>query len=415
MTRDHAEPPETEPPETKPQDSDRRPLIDVGWVLAGRLDEEDRMAVRRARREAEERLQDLFPDFRWRMSRMARRALTDEQRRRPEQLLDVAADERDVHRWDFTFVVTDADLLTYRKRFALGAPSRAISCAVLSTARLLTDVEDTEDVERDAEVKARRLVALLMHLLGHLAHLDNEGDPDDYMYEFGAAADLDNMQRYSDDDLQLLHQQLEEVADVRLEETGRFRGRVLAFYLRAAWDQRREIWSSIRRVQPWLFPLRLGRLTTAAASALVVLCVTAESWELGMTQPPERIAVLSGVTILALAGLLLRQQRLVLVQRGREPSEQRVVADVSIVVAMLLGLTLVYALLFGGTFVLSQLLFPRELLAGWTPSLDGGVGLDERLNFSGFVAFLGLIVGALGASFEDQAYFRHITLVDEET
>jgi hypothetical protein len=31
------------------------------------------------------------------------------------------------------------------------------------------------------------------------------------------------------------------------------------------------------------------------------------------------------------------------------------------------------------------------------------------------MAALGLIIGALGASFEQQHYFRHITYVDEET
>lgn len=393
-----------------------RHLIDVGWVLAGRLDDEDRLALRLARQQFQERLEELFPEFRWRMSRMARRALTDEQRRRPEQLLDVAADERDVHRWDFTFVVTDGDLLTFRKRFALGAPSRAIGGAALSTARLITDVEDTDDLQRDAEVKARRLVALAMHLLGHLAHLENDTeDIDDFMFDFRSASDLDHMSRFADEDLEHLREILAEVADVRLEETGRFRGRVLAFYLRAAWDQRWEIWSSIKRVQPWLFPLRLGRLTTAAASALVVLCVTAESWELGLSQSPRHVAWLSLVTILGLAALLLRRQRLVLVGRSREPSEQRVVADVSIVVAMVLGLSLVYALLFGATYLLGWILFPDVLLDGWVPRLAGHIDTVRRLTFAGFVAFLGLVVGALGASFEEQTYFRHITLVDEET
>jgi len=33
---------------------------------------------------------------------------------------------------------------------------------------------------------------------------------------------------------------------------------------------------------------------------------------------------------------------------------------------------------------------------------------------SAFVASLGLLIGAFGASFEDQYYFRHVTHVDEE-
>jgi hypothetical protein len=33
----------------------------------------------------------------------------------------------------------------------------------------------------------------------------------------------------------------------------------------------------------------------------------------------------------------------------------------------------------------------------------------------GFVATLGVVLGALGASFESENYFRHVVLVDEET
>ena len=52
---------------------------------------------------------------------------------------------------------------------------------------------------------------------------------------------------------------------------------------------------------------------------------------------------------------------------------------------------------------------------GWAASLGRPVGHDEVLAFAGFVAALGILVGALGASFEDQTYFRHVAYVDEET
>ncbi|MEM8932285.1 MAG: DUF2391 domain-containing protein [Acidobacteriota bacterium] len=390
------------------------PLVELGWVQVGSFLDEDRQALRRARQAIRERLRALFPQFRWRLHRIDRRVASAERRRRPAELLAIGSDERDLNRWDLTFVVTDSDLVTYRKPFALGAPSRALGTAVLSTARLLGDVEDDPSVD-EIDIQVRRLTALTLHLFGHLAFLDNRDEPTDYLYEFEHPRDLDHMERFARDELPELREQLADFADERLEETGRFEGRIVGFYLRAAWLQRREIWSSMLRVEPWMFPFRLGRLTTAAGSALVLLLVTAETWELGMSQPVPRVAVLSLVTIGGLAAMLLRRQGLLFVQRSRQPSEQQVASNLAITLAMLVGLTLIYSLLFLATYGMAEVLFSQELLAQWTPSLDGEIGARQHVAHAGFIAFLGLIVGALGASFEEQDYFRHITLVDEET
>ena len=69
----------------------------------------------------------------------------------------------------------------------------------------------------------------------------------------------------------------------------------------------------------------------------------------------------------------------------------------------------------GTTLVVSALFFDGEILAGWAASLGEPVGVRQVLTFAGFVAALGLSVGALGASFEEQTYFRHVAYVDEET
>jgi hypothetical protein len=50
----------------------------------------------------------------------------------------------------------------------------------------------------------------------------------------------------------------------------------------------------------------------------------------------------------------------------------------------------------------------------WAASEANPIGADDYAVFVAFVASLGLLIGALGASFESQDYFRHITYVDEE-
>lgn len=408
-TRDLVTDPGAGPPRSA--DDATRPPIEIGWILAGPLDEQNRSAARRAREAMLAELKRVFPNFRWHLTRVERRAVSEEQRRQPEQLLEIAASERDLHRWDVTFVVTDGDLVTHRKPFAFGAPSRAAAAAVVSTARLLPDLEDLEAPD---EVMARRLKALSLHVFGHLGLLDDEPrDAWDYMYDFSTADELDAMERFAEDDVAALREQLQAIADPRLEETAH-RLSTAAFYLRAAWSQRREILGSIQRIEPWLFPLRFSRLTTAAASAMVILCVTAESWELGMSQPPLRVAIGSVLCILGVSVLLLHRQRLLGAYRSADLRELKVVSDVSVTLATIFGMSVIYLLLYTSTYAIASTFFAEHVVESWTASLEH-VGELERLVFSGFVALLGLIVGALGASFEEQSYFRHITLVDEET
>ena len=74
-----------------------------------------------------------------------------------------------------------------------------------------------------------------------------------------------------------------------------------------------------------------------------------------------------------------------------------------------------YAMLFVVSLVLAWLIYPGAVVESWTPSLGRSPTAGHYLALSGFVAVLGLIIGALGASFEPRGYFRHVALVDEET
>lgn len=69
-----------------------------------------------------------------------------------------------------------------------------------------------------------------------------------------------------------MREELERVADTRLEEETRSpsRQRVL-FYLRALGRNWRPVLQAIRSARPWLLPMRLSRVTTAAVVTIVVL------------------------------------------------------------------------------------------------------------------------------------------------
>ncbi len=403
-----------------PSTTAEKPKLELGWVLAGRFEAVDREAAEAARARVLAYLRERFPAYDWRMPLVRRPEAVEHVPAEPTALLDAGVLERDARRWDFVFVVTQAPLRTYYKPFAFGAPSQAVQGAVLSTARIdpLTALAEDEQgsAARDERIRVigRRLTVLAFHLFGHLGGLEHAEDPEDLMYDLRTVADLDAMRAFSEESRARLAEALADAADVRLEETGRYRGHTARFYGRALWIGRREIGGAVWRARPWEFPFRFSRLTAAAASTLVILVITAEAWDLGMSQPPGRVVFL---TFLALAGTstyVLKRQQLLRRRSAGRLSEQRVVANVSIGATVVLGMATTYVLLFALTLLLTTTLFSERLAAGWAASVEE-IGPGSYFVLAGFVAALGVLIGALGASFEEQRYFRHVAYIDEET
>jgi hypothetical protein len=209
--------------------------------------------------------------------------------------------------------------------------------------------------------------------------------------------------------------ELADVADIRLEEQPQARASgVFMFYLKAIWHLRDDIAGSIVQARPWEFPLRLNRLTTAAISTLLILIMTAEAWELGMSQPLYLMAAFSLVTLLATSAYILKRQKLLLQRSRQRLSEQAVITNTAIVAVVILGMATTYLLLLLLVMVLSGTLFQHELVSGWAASLHGRINLSNYLALAQLIAALGLIIGSLGASFEGQYYFQHVAYIDEE-
>ena len=65
-------------------------LIEMGWILAGRLEPEDRAAVEKAHKRLLEYLRRTLPEFDWKMPVVERREFTRRTRVEPMVLLDLA-------------------------------------------------------------------------------------------------------------------------------------------------------------------------------------------------------------------------------------------------------------------------------------------------------------------------------------
>ncbi|MDH3604565.1 MAG: hypothetical protein OEU26_33575, partial [Candidatus Tectomicrobia bacterium] len=150
-------------------------------------------------------------------------------------------------------------------------------------------------------------------------------------------------------------------------------------------------------------------------STLLIFLITAEAWDLGMSQTAGLVSALSLAALIITSFYILRRQRLLMRRETSALSEQTVITNLSVTAVVVLGMLTTYGLLFLAALGLSTLLFHQKLVIAWAASLEGHISSVHYVILAAFVSSLGLLIGALGASFEQQHYFRHVTYIDEET
>ncbi|MBT0961566.1 hypothetical protein [Denitromonas iodatirespirans] len=392
--------------------NERRPL-DLGWLVFGEPGPEAAEVLRLARQRVLDRLGELFPRFDWQLTVIRRPKAVLHSPCEGSLLLQEGLVEHDERGWDFSFVITSADLQTYYKSYAFAMPSRALSVAVVSLARLLP--HDGAAKATDHAAQAERLCHLFLHLLGDLNGIEHRAEATDYMSAPTEAEALDAMDHFDPATVDALGAELDDVADIRLEErpqsstTG-----MLGFYLLAIWHLRGDIFSAVIQAEPWQFPIRLNRLTTGAVSTLLILMMTAEAWDLGLGQPLGRMSALSLAILVGTSVFILRRQKLLLRRARGHLSEQIVLTNTAITLVVFLGMASTYLLLLSLSLIAAHLLFSPALVSGWAPSVTGPIGAGHYVALGQLIASFGILIGSLGASFEGHHYFRHIAYVDEE-
>ena len=113
-----------------------KPLLEVGWIIAGKLEHIDLQAAKAACESVVDFFRRHFPNIQFRMPIIFRDELMSGLREEPVVLLDLAVTERNIKHWDYTIVVTGADLIGHYKTDALAAISRTFESAVISTVRI---------------------------------------------------------------------------------------------------------------------------------------------------------------------------------------------------------------------------------------------------------------------------------------
>lgn len=392
-------------------------LIEIGVIVAGRLDLVDAKATKLAVEQTDERLSEMFPGLKFNFFEIKRPEMSFGGRTEPSLLLRQAMEERDSKHWDFAFVLTSSELVGNYSPYCFAALSRPLDAAVISLSLIDPQALGIEaDMNSRVERIARRLSRLMLHSIGHLCGLPRSDHPNDLLFHPPDAASLDNMAALQPADVEQVREHLADIADLRLEEgEGRTLGR-LQFLIRAAWINRYEIYEAVRAARPWEFPTRLSRLTIASFSTLAILLLTAEAWDLALIQSRDRVfGLIVGSLLVTTCYVVARQQ--LLVRRGQRRTEQFVVTSLSAFGIVFVGMLTTWTMLFTVGLFVTHTLFPSHLIETWATSVITEtrlLGWVDRPHMAVFGASLGLLIGALGASFESQHYFRHIIFVDEE-
>ena len=451
------------------ENAPHRPPIRVGLLVDERAGSRQRERVLAAGRRLQSELLHWFPRYAWHVEPARCRGIVEPRRSESSELLRLAAEAREHAHQDFVVLVTGNELVARYRAFALAALSRPLDAAVLSTARLVpedalddgpdddlaggSDIgsddgvgnfecagkdegrgrgESSGNVRDDASndrlgsrpatnvvpdhAVVDRLATLMMHALAHLAGERPTRHRDRLLHRPDAPTDLDGMTRFDERELAALDAAFESVADTRLEEREASTRTGLRFALRAAAINRGEIVEAVRAARPWEFPQRLSRLTTAAVSTLAILLMTAESWDLGLSQSWPTVLALALAVLVLTSGFVIHRQQLLLA-RHRHLSEQLVASRLSAVLIVVAGLATTWLAIFVLALAAALALFDAPLIVGWAASH----GLEEanvdtllKARMATFCASIGLLIGSLGASFEDQHHFRHVIFVDEE-
>lgn len=395
--------------------SPSRPAVEVGWLVAENLEAPDREAIKAAHERVTGLLAEHLSEFEWRTPLAVQEAPSTAASHEAVEHLGWAREQRDLRGWDYVLAFVAPDLIARQRDHAWECVSRSLDSAVISTARIDPRAQDPDvSPQYRVETLADRLVTLVLRGLAHLCGVPVGDAAGRVMSAFQAVGELEEAEPLTQAEWDQLRQTLRETADPRLEETATRGVSDLAFYLRAGWRNRHEVFEAVRQARPWQMPLRLARLTIAAVSTMLVLIMTAEAWELGVRQPLSAVAALTGVSLVVTVVYVLVRQGLLLAKRSAGLSEQVVTTNLTTIAIVTTGIATTYVCLYLLTLLVTASLFDAELVASWAPTLHERADWECYATFAGFVSSIGIVIGALGVSFEGQHYFRHITYVDEE-
>jgi hypothetical protein len=372
-------------------------MLSIGWVLTADLQNDALLqAYACARQKVENLLRTQFPQFGWDMPFVKEPRFAPQGALDPLTLLELGVHEKLSRRWDYALVIVPNDLVPRDRLFTLAVPSSALEVGVLSSVRL-----------GPPEQVAERLAALALHVLGHLWGLDHaEHGP---MRPPADEQDL-HLVPFPTHQCEELAQRFAEAANGRLQEQARRWSRV-SFYCNTLLVAPRELLDDIRDYAPWKLPLRMGRLTAAAAVSTVFLLLDGGAWAVGINQPASRLVLGALLSVLGATIFVFWGQQLGQLSRSTGWREQAIRTRIVVFCTLLVGLAALWVTIFTISW-LAAFFVPPAVVTEWTGSTPT---VRVFAYHAAFMASLGVLASALGGNLEEEAEIKADLFFDEET
>lgn len=391
------------------------PEINVGVMAAHSPD----MEVERLEELARKVVADATPELeratraRWSFDPEDATRLSNDDPRRPADLLDEATLRMVEGPYDVVVVVTDVALVSHGQRVVAGLASPVARVVVLSTRKLVLSPRGEPFRSLEAESVRRNAAALLLHLLGHVMGLGHVRDPDDAMAPFAFREDRRALPSFGKVSCRRMAKLAAKMPEREMIGGGALRKAL--FHLASAMRHPGQALLPVLRSRAPFMALSLPSLATAAVVPTFILIFTAEIWDVGMHMPDSVAWSFAPASILAAAIYLTLVLNLFFPHREkRVVTEHMAVVNTAIFLTVLLAIAGLFVMV-GALMLLMELwVFPDGLIATWPTLEDPVVDVWDRLRIPVVISTIGVLTGALAGGLESRAVIRHLALFNDD-
>lgn len=348
-------------------------------------------------------------DVPWRFHEEEPLPLPDGEPRRPSAFLDEAMLRMAEGPYDVVVVVTDAPLRARASDLVPGLASPIGRVAVLSTRRLLMTSRGRPVRTLGSPTARWNGATLLLHLLGHVLGARHADDPDSAMAPFRFEEDRRSTPAFDADVGRYLRRIVGDIPEPNA--TPRDRLGLLAFHVRSAVRNPREVLAPLVRNRAPLLPLSLPKLATAAVAPTLVLVFSAETWDVGVHLTDAAAALFAVASVVAAAVYLTAAQDMFFPREpGRVVTEHVALVNVAAFLTMLAATAGLFVMVGLLMLTIQLFVFPPDLVTNW-PTLENPVVTDlDLVRTAAFVSTVGVLTGALAGGIENRAAVRHLAL-----
>lgn len=348
-----------------------------------------------------EELERSFPGLRWSVERVE--PVDGRDADSVIQLLEVAHRTLARRDLDFAFVVTSHSPVVGGNGCG-GLVSRSRASGIIPLAELGFTAGMPDEIEETAQAARRRFANLLLHLLGLLAGLPETGGTGNAMDRVDpAAVEGSRSLDFTEAEINLAESRLAKLVPGQIEKA--FKEMWLTwFYLWVTARSPLRIARITVANRPWRLVTSLHKLVFPALVTVPIALLSVELWQLGVNMTTRRLVLICAAVVLGATTFIVVKQKLLMRMPRGERSENVVVFNISSVLSIVAAVSLLLAVIFLGTLMISGGIFPRAVLENW-------LGMDiirfgDYARVSLLIASLASIVGWLGAGFTESDQFR---------